>query len=272
MGSLPRCSPRPRRRLLSSGGGPTGVEAAGELGEYLNGRVGWFGSKSNRGTKVEIMLVTAGERILPILRHALARKAEVLLEKVGVTVVKNSRVVKVEPEDAGLEGKVDSPVKVTLQDGTVVAADLYVPATGTKPNTLFLAPELLMKDERVHTNPETLRVEKAGARVYALGDVSSAGRPAVHNILEAVPVLCGNLKRDLLLEIREKDATVSVPLEKVFKADDGETQLVPIGTIGGVGALKGWKIPGFLVWAIKGRDYWLWTTPRLWSGKQWEKE
>lgn len=34
----------------------------------------------------------------------------------------------------------------------------------------------------------------------------------------------------------------------------------------------GYKVPGFLVWLIKGREYWLWTTGNLWSGKQWAKE
>ena len=37
-------------------------------------------------------------------------------------------------------------------------------------------------------------------------------------------------------------------------------------------AAMGWRIPSFLVWLIKGRDYWLWTTGDLWSGKQCAKE
>jgi hypothetical protein len=49
--------------------------------------------------------------------------------------------------------------------------------------------------------------------------------------------------------------------------DKGETQLVPIGRSKGVGALMGWEVPSWVVWAIKGRDYWLWTTGKLWSGR-----
>lgn len=116
----------------------------------------------------------------------------------------------------------------------------------------------------------TLRVDKAGPRVYAVGDVGSHARPAVHNILNTVPTLCANIKRDLLIA-QGKDET-AVGLDRVFKEDTRETQLVPIGKSKGVGAAMGWQLPSLIVWMIKGRDYWLWTTGGLWSGNQWAKE
>ena len=86
-------------------------------------------------------------------------------------------------------------------------------------------------------------------------------------ILEQVPVLGSNIKRDLLLE---SSANAHAPTQdSEFKEDTRETQLVPIGKNKGVGAMMGYEIPSFVVWMIKGRDYWLWTTGRLWSGKQW---
>ncbi|KAF4924066.1 hypothetical protein CGCVW01_v004300 [Colletotrichum viniferum] len=129
---------------------------------------------------------------------------------------------------------------------------------------------MLNSDGRVETNPSTLRVDKAGPRTYAIGDVSSYARPAVHNILSAVPVLCANIKRDLLLASGKTDAAAKD--DRVFKEDSRETQMVPIGKSKGVGAAMGWRLPGFLVWLIKGRDYWLWTTTKLWGGEQWAKE
>ena len=215
--------------------------------------------------RVSITVMTAGPKILPALRLAIAEKAEDFLAKVGVSVIKNARVKSISPEDAGP----DSPVTITLEDGTTMQADLYIPATGTRPNTGFAANELLAADGRVDVNKETLRVDKAGPRIYAIGDVSSAARPAVHLILEAVPVLCTNIKRDLLLDAGVKS---SVGEDRTFKEDTRETQLVPIGKNKGVGAAMGWKVPSWAVWLIKGRDYWLWTTGDLWSGKQWAKE
>jgi hypothetical protein len=89
-------------------------------------------------------------------------------------------------------------------------------------------------------------------------------------VLNSIPVLGPNIKRDLLLAAGQHES--SVVKEKTFKDDTREMQLVPIGKSKGVGAAMGWRIPSFMVWLIKGRDYWLWTTDGLWSGKQWSKE
>ena len=256
------------KSIVIVGGGPAGIETAGELGEFLNGHAGWFSSKI-ANPKVSITVVTADSKILPALRPAIAEKAEEYLAKVGVTIVKNARVKTVEPDGAGTDN-VTTKATLTLKDGKTIDADLYIPATGTRPNTGFIQETLLTADGRVETNALTLRVDKASPRVYAVGDAASYARPAIHLILNAIPVLCANIKRDLLLASgREKS---SVGEDREFKEDTRETQMVPIGKSKGVGAAMGYKLPSFMVWLIKGRDYWLWTTGGLWSGKQWAKE
>jgi NADH dehydrogenase FAD-containing subunit len=257
------------KHIVIAGGGPSGVETAGEIGEYLNGRAGWLKTKLEN-PQVKITIVCASERILPILRPGLAKTAESILEKVGVEVVKNTRVVSLSPPSAGATAEtLTSNTTVTLSNGEAIEADLYIPSIGTRPNTSFIPKELLASDDRVNTNPQTLRVDGAGPRIYSLGDCSSAFRPAVHIILEAVPVLAANMKRDLLLAEGTPNSTGG---DRVFKEDTRETQLVPIGQSKGVGAVMGWSLPSWCVWLIKGRDYWLWTTGGLWSGKQWAKE
>ena len=255
------------KSIVIVGAGPTGIEIAGELGEFLNGRAGWFSSKLVN-PKVPVTVVTADSKILPGLRPSIAEKAEDFLAKVGVTIVKNSRVTSVEPHGAGTDN-VATKTTLTFKDGETMDADLYIPATGMRPNTGFIHNELLTADGRVDTNASTLRVDTAGPRVYAVGDAASYARPAIHLILEAIPVLCANIKRDLLASGKENSA---VGEDRIFKVDTRETQLVPIGTSKGVGAAMGYKLPSFIVWLIKGRDYWLWTTGGLWSGKQWAKE
>ncbi|KAF2801281.1 FAD/NAD(P)-binding domain-containing protein [Mytilinidion resinicola] len=257
------------KTIIIAGGGPAGVETAGELGEYLNGRARWFSSKL-ANPKVAITVVTADSKILPALRASIAAKAEAQLAKVGVTVIKNARVTNAVPIGAAAGADSVSKTTVTLSDGKTMEADLYIPATGLIPNTTFVPKELLTSNERVETSSSTLRVEKAGSRVYAVGDVSSAARPAIHILMEAIPVLCANLKRDLLLDTGKAESEVGA--ERTFKEDTSETQMVAIGTKKGVGAAMGWQLPSFMVWLIKGRDYWLWTTGNLWSGKQWAKE
>ena len=256
------------KSIVIAGGGPAGIETAGELGEFLNGRAGWFSSKP-ANPKVSITVVSADSKILPALRPAIAKQAEEYLAKVGVTVVKNTRVKTVDPPGAGTED-VSSKATLTLKDERILDADLYIPAIGTRPNTGFINEALLTGDGRVDTNASTLRVDKAGPRIYAIGDAASYARPAVHLILEAIPVLCANMKRDLLLASGKEPSSVGA--DRVYKEDTRETQMVPIGKSKGVGAAMGYKLPSFLVWLIKGRDYWLWTMGNLWSGKQWAKE
>lgn len=219
-----------------------------------------------------ITVVTAGDQVLPIIRPSLAKKAEGYLATVGVTVIKNTRVTRISPEGAGTADNLTSPTTVTMSDGKTMQTDLYIPAVGTQPNTAFIDKSLLTSDGRVSTNPSTLRVETstAGSRIYAIGDCASYSRPAIHLMMEAIPVLCSNIKRDLLLDAGVPGT--EVPKERTYKVDTLETQLVPIGKSKVVGAAMGWSLPSWLVWAIKGRDYWLWTTGPVWSGKQWTKE
>ncbi|KAK0616536.1 hypothetical protein B0T14DRAFT_497760 [Immersiella caudata] len=251
------------KRIVISGGGPSGVEVAGELAEHLNGAMprSWLSLPPARtDPKVEIVLVTAAKRILPDLRESLAQRAETYLAALGVKVVKGVRVEGVVPSGKG-EG-----VVLKLGSGERMEADLYVPCVGTTPNTGFVEDKgLLGEDGRVVTNEGTLRVDKVGGegRVYAIGDASNFAKPGVHNTLSAVPVLGTNMKKDLAGGQGE---------DKIFVEDTRETQLVPIGRSKGVGAMKGWWLPSCAVWLIKGRDYWLWTTGDVWSGKAWAKE
>ncbi|KAJ2970831.1 hypothetical protein NUW58_g9582 [Xylaria curta] len=87
------------KHIVIAGGGASGVEVAGELGEHLNGRAGWF-SSSLSDPRAQITLLSGGPRILPYLRPAIAQTAETYLAKVGVRVVHNTRVVTVVPETA----------------------------------------------------------------------------------------------------------------------------------------------------------------------------
>ncbi|GKT47690.1 oxidoreductase ptaL [Colletotrichum spaethianum] len=256
------------KSIVIAGGGPAGVETAGELGEYLNGRPNWWKSVLDN-PKAAITLVTAATQILPALRPSIAQKAEAYLAQVGVTVLKGLRVAAVHPAVAGAD-EVAANATVTLDNGKTLDADLYIPATGTRPNTDFIDSSLLLPDGRVNTNPSTLRIDKAGPRAYAIGDASSFARPAVHNILSAIPILCSNIKRDFLLASEKLE--LAEGKDRLFAEDTRETQMVPIGRSKGVGAAMGYQLPSFMVWMVKGRDYWLWTTGNLWSGKQWAKE
>jgi hypothetical protein len=75
--------------------------------------------------------------------------------------------------------------------------------------------------------------------------------------LNTVRTLCANIERDLLIVKGQEESAVWP--DRVFEDTRG-TKLVPIGksTTKDVGAAMGFQLRSFMVWMIKGRDYWLW--------------
>ena len=79
------------------GGGPTGVELAGALGEIANDTIR-HDFRSIDPSNSRILLIEAAERILPTYPSDLSRKAEISLNKLGVTVKGKSVVTDIEPD------------------------------------------------------------------------------------------------------------------------------------------------------------------------------
>jgi apoptosis-inducing factor 2 len=258
------------KSIVIVGGGPSGVETAGELGQHL---------KAGSGSNVAITLVTKGKQLLPDLPLSVSQKAESQLSKLGVSVLKTRSVEKVTSigtnselagsyaADKNLE-QLTEAVTVHLDDGKTLQADLYIPSIGITPNTSFLDKGLLDKGGYVKVDSSSLRVENAGPRVYSLGHVCSSKPQAIHAIMGQAPVIGENLKQDLLAAGRGVEADKTK--YRAYEAESRVSQLVVIGKKG-VGLAFGWKIPSFLVWLIKGRDYWLGMTPPMWNGKQFAK-
>lgn len=231
--------------IIVVGGGPTGVETAGELGEYLNGRPGWF---STPPRKANITLLTAGDQLLPTVRAAIGKEAENKLKALGVDVVYNTRVADVADSEDGRK-------IVTLAKGEKLETDIYIPAHGIVPNSSFLPSNLLNKSGYLKTNSSTLRVDEAGPRVYALGDISDASRNTVMDLNGMLPVVFVNLKRDLL-SFDPSSPNIPVPgKDRVFEPTTKELMMSPIGSAGGVGVVFGWRVPNWFVWILKARDF-----------------
>lgn len=79
------------KSIVIAGGGPAGVETAGEIAEALNGTPGWFQSRP-KNPKAQITLITSADKLLPRLRPAIAKEAERGLNRLGVDVKYNTKV------------------------------------------------------------------------------------------------------------------------------------------------------------------------------------
>jgi NADH dehydrogenase len=124
-----------RRALLTFvivGGGPTGVELAGAIGEISHrSLVGDFRAIDPR--EARILVLEAGPRILPSFPEDLARKAEKALRRLGVEVATGRAVTDVEP-DAVVAGGVRVPAATVIWAagvrGSPLSASLDVPLDG----------------------------------------------------------------------------------------------------------------------------------------------
>jgi NADH dehydrogenase FAD-containing subunit len=232
--------------IVIVGGGPTAVEFAGEVAEHRNGKPGWF-SKPSR--KTNITLITASDKLLPALRPAIAKAAEAKLTALGVEVLYKQRVVNTQTSG--------ERTIITLGKGNTLEADLYVPAYGVEPNSSFLPSHLLNEKNYLETNSSTLRVDAAGPRVYSIGDVASYSRNSAVDIINSLPVLFVNLKRDLMSYNAMLPDQKPNGKDRIFVKDEREMQIVPIGFGGGVGAIMGYRVPSWFVWLLKGRDFML---------------
>lgn len=233
------------KSIVITGGGATGVETAGELGQFLN-------SNTSGKPKVKITLVTKSNQLLSYLPPSLAQKAEKQLSNLGVSIIKNrvvEKVVSVDVEAVNGAGqsleRLTDAVVVHLDHDQTLKADLYIPATGVSPNTTFVNSQLLDDEGYVIVHPSSLQVKSAGPRVYALGHVCSSDPRAIHAIMKQVPVVGENLKRDLLAAENSNQQ----PHDRAYRAYEPESKVTQLVVIGkkGVGMFSGWRVPSYFV-------------------------
>lgn len=210
--------------------------------------------------KPEKTILSGAAHLLPRLRPAIGADAESKLANLGVKTINN---VKVRSASRTSSGK----TTLELSDNTTKTVDVYIDATGGKPNSSFLPSTWLNERGYVETDSNTMRVTPTTG-VYAIGDVASYSNGALLDVMEAVRPLC----RSLLID--QSDAKSGEPAPKQIPYASKtlkETQLVPIGPKGGVGAVFGWRVPSLMVKLVKGKTYMVEKAPGAVTGKDYLK-
>jgi len=216
-----------RVRVSIVGGGATGVELAAEL--YNAARaLRAYGLEVFDETKLEVSLIEAGPRILPALDEALAATAKHELEKLGVRVLDNTQVVRLD-ENAVMTGT-----------GSVIEADLIVWAAGVKgADEIRTMSDLeLTRGNQIVVRPTLQSV--SDDRIFALGDCASCllpGRdrpipPRAQSAHQMASLVFANLVR----------AQAGQPLRDFVYHDHGS--LVSLSRFSTVGSLMGNLVGG----------------------------
>jgi NADH dehydrogenase len=154
-----------RFSIVVVGGGPTGVEMAGSLAELVNGplRHDHFHASKH----IDIYLLEAGPRLLPMFTPGLSEKTMRQLENMGVKVMVNTAVKKVEWR------------KTTLAGGAKITSEVVIWAAGVKGAPAINDLSLPIKGNRLDCEP-TCQVTNY-PYVWAVGDnagvVGKDGRP-----------------------------------------------------------------------------------------------
>jgi NADH dehydrogenase len=155
---LCRFEDQTRLSLSVVGGGPTGVEMAGALAELKRGPL--KNDEANAAEHIDIYLIEAGPRILPMFSEKLSARAKKDLEKLGVKVLLNTAVQEVKPRQILLKGAASIPSEVTIW------------AAGVKGEPAGELLNLPLEGTRISV-AQTLQVNHY-PHVWAIGDISGA--------------------------------------------------------------------------------------------------
>ncbi|KAL2075049.1 hypothetical protein VTL71DRAFT_8829 [Oculimacula yallundae] len=226
------------KSVLIAGGGAIGVETAGEVGAQF--------------PKHDTTILSGGERLLPKLLVSNSSAAESRLKAMGVKTVNGVKV-------SSSTKNADGTTTTTLSDGSSRTVDVYIDATGGKPNSAFLPSSWLNASGHVLTDDKTMRTDKPG--IYAIGDVASYSSGSIMDANNAVAPLGTSIGIDLAKAAGKE----SLFTQKEFKPMKG-TQFVPTGPSGGVGQVMGYKMPSLAVWAAKSKSYLVWLAPGAVAG------
>ncbi len=151
------------------GAGATGVELAAELHRTTRAIISFGMDRVDPEKDLKVVLIEAAPKILPALSGRISIAAEKLLTDLGVKVMTNAKVQKVQAD------------KVVLADGQEIPAELIVWAAGVK------APDFLKGIGGLETNHvnqllvlPTLQTT-LDQNIFAIGDCAACPWPEANN-------------------------------------------------------------------------------------------
>ena len=246
------------KTIVVSGAGGTGVEVAGELA-------------ARYGTDKKITLIVSGDTVLSSqhgLLPSVINIVEADLGKLGVALRKNTRVQNVVTEH-GLT------TNLTLSNGEVIQADLYLPLHGIELNTSFVPREMLDAQGNLNLDAH-LRVLNT-ENIWGIGDVGNIEAKQLtvtdNQIIHLAAMLDKVLKEQQSASKAAKGDVVTVDAVKEeeglvpYKPDGKVMAFISLGKKHATGQIGNWKLFGFMVSWVKGRKLFVDTAQGYVGGK-----
>jgi NADH:ubiquinone reductase (H+-translocating) len=241
-----------RRSLMTFvivGGGFSGVEAAGELNDFVRESIEHFYHNLDR-MDVRVILVNSGDRILPEVTEDLAQFALEQLKKNGVEVMLNTRLVGATQDSA------------KLNNGSLISCNTLIWAGGALPddNLIGTLPCDHDKSGRIVAN-KYLEINGYENGAFVVGDCAcitdphtgSPYPPTAQHALRQARVATKNI----IFAINSKPNDRKISFDYKTKG-----MMALIGKRNGVGILLGHKVHGFAAWFLW-RLYYLGNLPTV---------
>jgi NADH:quinone reductase (non-electrogenic) len=221
------------------GGGPTGVEMAGQIAELARDTLRLdFRAIDPRDAR--ILLVEAADRVLTSFPPSLSAKAERSLERLGVTVLTGRTVIAIDAAGVTLDGSSGSADRIA---GRVVVWAAGVTASGLAGRLAELTGA--ERDRAGRVTVESDLTLPGHPEVFAVGDmvrVRAAGGDAV--VLPGVAPVAMQQGRYAAGVVR---ARLQGREYSAFRYRD-KGNLATIGRAAAVADIKGVRLSGFLAW------------------------
>ncbi len=214
------------------GGGPTGVEMAGAIAELKRGPL--TSDNAGAATNIDVYLVEAGQRLLPVLSPKLSQRTKKDLEKLDVKVLTNAVVKEVKPR------------QILFADGQKIPAEITVWAAGVKGEPTMKKLSIPEESGRIAVDP-TLQVTNY-PYIFAIGDIAGA-KGSDGRFLPMVAPVAMQQARFVAKQIQRLQN--SEPLTAFKYVDKGS--MATIGRHKAVVEVKGIRIGGVVAWYM-----WLW--------------
>ena len=216
-----------RLSIAVVGGGPTGVEMAGALAELKRGPL--KNDMAHAADHIDIYLIEAGPRILPMFSEKLSARAQRDLEKIGVIVRTNTAVREVQSR------------KIIVQEGEPIPAEVTIWAAGVKGEPTAGLLNLPIVGSRIDIEP-SLRVNHY-PHIWAIGDIAGA-KGADGRFLPMVAPVALQQARWVAKQILRSEK--SQPLQPFKYRDKGS--MATIGRHKAVVEVKNFRMVGAPAW------------------------
>ncbi|GAA5867802.1 hypothetical protein JCM3774_005858 [Rhodotorula dairenensis] len=231
--------------ILVVGGGPVGIEFAGEVAAHYNGKAG-------RSPK-EITVVHAQEKYLtePGWKDGFNSSIQNQLEALGVRTVFGAKVDGLPKATGKLAGGKQS---FSLSNGETVTADFVFLAIGNSPNTHLIRD---LDSQSINPSNRLVKVKPsfqvAGhSNLFAIGDIADVDESKIYaHAKNHGAVVATNILN--LLNCKNATAAGSEPSLKAYKPGP-MLMIVSIGPKGGAGQLFGMVVGSWFSWFAKSRS------------------